>query len=457
MEYLKDHKEIRFIRMVYPDILGHMRDQMIPVDRVESFLDDGAGIDGSSVTGLREGVNESDLLFMPESESFLPLPWVYRAKTEAFVHDGAHVEYPLWREALFFGKLLTPDGKPFEGDTRHVLDRYIEESMSNLFTDFMVGPELEFFLFPNDREPIPTDKGEYHAGGKFGEVRKEVQLLFENMGWECDHHEVANGQHEIDLRYDTAKRMADKIMVVKYAIKSIAEAHGLHASFMPKPVNGINGSGMHVHQSLWKGDENLFYDADGEFGLSDFARKYIAGLMIFGPPFALVLNPLINSYKRLVPGHEAPTRVTWGVQNRSAYVRVPENIRGNPKATRVELRSPDPAGNPYLGFASMLASGLQGWKSDVKVPNPISENVYTMADDDERLVYERHSETSCTFLRDLPANLGEAISRFRENDLAFDAFGEHIVEELIRIKRHEWARYNEWVTDFEIREYLPKV
>ncbi len=466
VEYLKAHPEIEFVRMVYPDILGCMMDQSLPVSEVldsDNFLENGAGIDGSSVKGLREeGVNESDLLFMPDIRTFLPLPWVYRSETEVFMPEDNKPGFPTWREAIFFGHILNPEGKNFAGDTRYALESFIEKSKADLFTDFRIGPEFEFYLFPGKNDPSPTDHGQYHTGGSFGEVRKEVQLLFSELGWECDHHEVGPGQHELDLKHDSALKMADKIMIAKYALKRVAraykidETHRLHASFMPKPMNGKPGSGMHVHQSLWKDGENLFFDEADEFGLSEFARKYIAGLMLYEPGLSLAMNQWINSYKRLVPNHEAPTRVTWGVENRSAYVRVPKNGKKNPKAARAELRVIDPACNPYMAILASLASGLKGYTVNAKVPNPVKENVWKMKPDDDRLVYERDG-TSRTFLRDLPANLGEAMERFRESELAVPVFGEHIVNELLRNKVRDWERYNAWVTDYEINNYLPKL
>ncbi len=447
-DYLKKHPEIKFIRMVYPDILGQMRDQSVPVGRVDGFFGDGVGFDGSSVTGLREGVNESDLIFRPEPETFTALPWVYEGKARMFSGDKSEPHYPLWREALVFGYVHTPDGEHFEGDVRYVLRKILDDGIqTGLFDSMMVGPELEFFLFPDDRTPKPTDVGQYHAGGLYGEVRKEVQLLFEGMNWECDHHEVARGQHELDLKYDDVMEMADRVMFMRYAIKRIAKAHGVYATFMPKPVNGENGSGMHVHQSLWKGDENLFFDAAADYNLSEIARGYIAGLVEYGPQFTLVWNQWVNSYKRLVPGYEAPTYVAWGRQNRSAYIRVPEYARGKNHAARVELRSPDPALNPYLGFAAMLAAGMAGIRNRLGFSEPVEDNIFEM---DPELRRERG-------ITDLPADMGAALDAFENSDLAKSVLGEHICRELLRNKRHEWNEYNMMVTDYEIERYLPNL
>jgi glutamine synthetase len=445
---LKDHPEIKFIRMAYPDVLGQMRDQSVPVETVEGFFEDGVGFDGSSVTGLREGVNESDLIFRPEPRTFVALPWVYEGKTKRF--SGAKNEpcYPVWREAMVFGYIHAPDGEHFDGDARYVLKRVLEhEAKEGGFDRMMVGPELELFLFPDDRTPVPSDSGQYHAGGLYGEMRKEVQLLFDYMEWECDHHEVAGGQHELDLKYSDAMDMADRVMFLRYAIRRIAKSYGLHATFMPKPVNGQNGSGMHTHQSLWRAGENLFFDAKTEYNLSQMARGYIAGLMEYGPQFTLVWNQWVNSYKRLVPGYEAPTYVAWGRQNRSAYIRVPEYARGKNHAARAELRSPDPALNPYLGFATMLAAGMEGVRKKLPFSAPVEDNIFEM---DAALRQERG-------IRDLPGDMGAALKAFEGSELARRVLGEHVWGELIRNKLHEWQEYNMMVTDYEIKRYLPNM
>lgn len=448
MSLLKEHPEIKFIRMVYPDVLGQMRDQSVPVHKVESFFGDGAGFDGSSVTGLREGVNESDLIFRPEPATFVALPWVYEGQTRMFGGGVDEPGFPVWREAMVFGYIHTPDGSHFEGDARYVLRRVLDEEMAaGIFDSVKVGPELEFFLFPDDRTPVPTDTGQYHAGGLYGEMRKEIQLLFEDMDWECDHHEVAGGQHELDLKYAEAMGMADRVMFLRYAIKRIAKSYGLYATFMPKPVNGENGSGMHTHQSLWKESENLFFDANADYHLSELARGYIAGLMEYGPHFTLAWNQWVNSYKRLVPGYEAPTYVAWGRQNRSAYIRVPEYARGKNHAARVELRSPDPALNPYLGFATMLAAGMEGVRNNLSFSEPVEDNIFEM---DPALRKEKG-------IKDLPADMGAALDAFENSPVTKRVLGEHVWRELLRNKRHEWNEYNMMVTDYEIERYLPSL
>jgi glutamine synthetase len=448
MSCLKEYPEIKFIRMVYPDILGQMRDQSVPVERVEGFFGDGAGFDGSSVTGLREGVSESDLIFHPEAKTFVPMPWVYEGKTKTYLGKNHEPQFPTWREAIVFGYIHTPEGEHFEGDARYVLKSVLDkEKKSGFFDEMMVGTELEFFLFPDDRTPVPTDSGEYHLGGLYGELRKEVQLLFENMNWECDHHEVARGQHELDLKYTNALDMADRVMLMRYAIKRIAKSNNLYATFMPKPVNGENGSGMHVHQSLWKDGANLFFDAAADYNLSAAARGYIAGLMKYGPEFTLVWNQWVNSYKRLVPGYEAPTYVAWGRQNRSAYIRVPEYSRGKNHAARVELRSPDPALNPYLGFATMLAVGIEGIRSKIKFSEPVEDNIFEM-----NAALRQEKEIS-----DLPGDMGVALEAFEGSEFARRVLGEHVWRELVRNKRHEWSEYNLKVTDYEIERYLPNL
>jgi len=444
--YLEDHPEIKFVRMAYPDVLGQMRDQAIPVERIDGFIEDGAGFDGSSVTGLREGVSESDLIFRPDLSTFYPLPWAYEGKAKTFIGDGGEPKKPCWREATVFGYIHTPDGNHFDGDSRYVLKKIIDkEKKSGLFDTMMIGAELEFFLFPDDKTPEPTDHGLYHLGGLYGQLRKEVQLLFEDLNWECDHHEVAEGQHELDLKYAEALSTADIVMLSRYAIKRVAREHGVYATFMPKPLDTQNGSGMHTHQSLWKNGNNVFFDTKEEYSLSKTARGYIAGLLKHGPEFTLVWNQWVNSYKRLVPGYEAPTYLAWGRQNRSAYVRVPEYGRGKSSAARAELRSPDPALNPYLAFAGMLAAGMEGIKKKLKFSDPIEENIFEMAPD----------LRTGRGIMDLPGDMGAALDEFEHSRLAKSSLGAHVHKELIRNKRYEWSEYNRWVTDFEIRRYLP--
>jgi glutamine synthetase len=445
-DFLAEHPEIRFIRVVYPDVLGQMRDQSIPVHRLDVLFGDGVGFDGSSVTGLREGVNESDLNFRPEPATFTALPWVYEGKAKAYPGEGKEPKNLCWREAMVFGFIYTPENEHFEGDSRYILHQTLERGRkSGLFDEMMVGPELEFFLFEGDKTPVPADKGGYHMAGHFGEVRKEVQLFFENMNWECDHHECALGQHEMDMRYGNALEMADRVMLARYAIKKIARTYGVYATFMPKPLDGQNGSGMHVHQSLWKGGGNLFFAAEEEYKLSKTAKGYIAGLLEHGPEFTIVWNQWVNSYKRIVPGYEAPTYLAWGRQNRSAYIRVPECSGDPSRTTRAELRSPDPATNPYLAFAGMLAAGVHGITGKLKFSAPVEENIFEM---DAELRRKRG-------IRDLPPDMGEAILAFEQSELARSTYGEHIYRELIRNKRHEWAEYNRKVTDYEIEKYLP--
>ncbi len=455
-EYLKGHEEIAFIRVAYPDILGELRDQMFPLigkksrlEVLDRFFDNGIGIDGSSVTGFREGVNESDLRFMPEARTFRPLPWAYEGKTLSFSDGSAIAGYPVWREAMIFGHILDPEGRPFGGDSRHVLKKFLEEKRGDTFTDFKVGPEFEFYFFFDKDRPTVTDTGTYHIGGSFGEIRKEVQMLFPDLGWECDHHEVGPGQHEVDLEYGDAMDMADRVALIKYALKRVAKSHGIYASFMPKPMNGEAGSGMHVHQSLWNGSNNLFSDKRARFGISRLARKYIAGLIAHGRPLAFLCNQYVNSYKRLVPNHEAPTRLVWGSQNRSAYVRVPED------GGRIELRSPDPSLNPWLGFTGMLAAGIAGVEEDLFVPNPVSENVFQT--DEKAVRRAMYGNRREQYRWELPANLGEAIDAFRESEVMEYALGRHMVDALIREKTLEWESFCSHVTDYETDHYLPRL
>ncbi len=309
---LDRRRRIEFIRVVFPDILGRPMDFSFPVSELEGAFREGKGFDGSSVEGFVR-IEESDLVIKPDPRTFRLLPWTYRG----FDAETA------WREAVMFGDIRNPDGTPYAGDSRHILGTVLRRAREEFgFDGFCVGPELEFFLFPGDREPRPLDDGGYFFAGRHGEIRKEVQILLEQMGIpaEYDHHEVAHGQHEIDLRYAPALEMADIAMIFRYMVKRVARVHGLYATFMPKPINGQNGSGMHVHQSLWKGVRNVFFDKNGAYHLSDTARAYVAGLIHHAREISAVLSQWVNSYKRLIEGYEAPVYVAWGQRNRSAYI-----------------------------------------------------------------------------------------------------------------------------------------
>ena len=436
---------IQFIRIVFSDILGRHMDFTIPSDELEKAFQEGKGFDGSSVEGFVR-IEESDLIIRPEAATFRILPWEYKG----------FYEETRWREAVMFGDILTPEGLHHEGDTRFTLKRMLDRAQTKFGVDaFMVGPELEFFLFPDKCRAQPLDEGGYFFSGSHGEIRKEIQLLLKKMGVvsEYDHHEVANGQHEIDLRYLDALEMADTGMLFRYMVKKVARMHNLYGTFMPKPLNGQNGSGMHVHQSLWSRGNNIFFDPENEYHLSLTARRYIAGLMEHSGEISPLLCQWVNSFKRLIEGYEAPVYIAWGQRNRSAYVRVPEYQPGKEKSTRIELRSPDPSCNLYLAFAVMLAAGLRGIEGEYDMPDPVEENIYTMSNSKQKKFH----------IKTLPRNLEEAIKLMEKSELIKETLGDHIFRAFIANKKWEIRRYTQnvskeydkQVSDYEIREYLP--
>ncbi len=435
---------IEFVRIIFPDILGRHMDFSIPVDELDRAFREGKGFDGSSVEGFVR-IEESDLVIKPDPRTFRVLPWVYRGFED-------HLQ---WREAILFGDILTPEGKPYEGDSRHVLKRVLEYGREEFaIDDVMVGPELEFFIFPEKTRAVPLDDGGYFFGGRHGEIRKEIQLRLKRMGIESeyDHHEVAHGQHEVDLKYLSALEMADVCMIFRYMVKKVARMHGLYATFMPKPLNGQNGSGMHVHQSLWSKGKNLFFQLDEDYHLTDTARSYVAGLIQHAQEISAVFCQWVNSYKRLIEGYEAPVYVAWGQRNRSAYIRVPEYQPGREEATRIELRSPDPACNMYLAFAVMCAAGMQGIAGHYTLPDPLEENVYEMS----------HSRQKKLNIKTLPANLERAVLAMEKSALLEKTLGTHVFQTFIANKRWEVEEYgknvsreyDKQVSDFEIQKYL---
>jgi glutamine synthetase len=436
---------IQFVRVMFPDILGRQMDFSFPSSELRRAFKEGKGFDGSSVEGFVR-IEESDLVIKPDPSTFRLLPWEYKG-FEGQVR---------WREAVLFGDILTPEGEPYEGDSRARLKRALAKSRDEYgFDDFKCGPELEFFIFPDDRTAIPTDEGGYFFGGRHGEVRKEIQLLLKKMGIESeyDHHEAANGQHEIDLKYANALEIADEAMLFRYMVKKVARMHGLYATFMPKPINGQNGSGMHVHQSLWKGGKNVFFDPKSPIHLSETAVRYVAGLLAHARETSAVFSQWMNSYKRLIEGYEAPVYIAWGQKNRSAYIRVPEYQPGKEHATRIELRCPDPGCNIYLSLAVMLTAGLAGIGGNYALPDAVEENIYKMS----------NSRQKKREIRTLPRNLQEAVRIMEKSDLMKDALGRHIFERFLANKRHEIEEYgnnvsgdfDRRVSDYEIRKYLP--
>ncbi len=437
--------DIRFIRLVFPDILGRPMDFTIPASELGAAFKEGKGFDGSSIAGFVR-IEESDLVIKPDPRTFRVLPWTYTGFAEGV----------RWREAVMFGDVLQPDGTVYAGDSRAALKRVLARARKELaIEDFKCGPELEFFIFPSSDAPALTDAGGYFFSGRHGEIRKEIQLLLHRMGiaTEFDHHEAAPSQHEIDLRFLDAVEMADTAMIFRYMVKKVCRMHGLYATFMPKPVNGHNGSGMHVHQSLWRGGKNLFFDKNGPYHLSLLARRYMAGLMTHAREISAVLSQWANSYKRLIEGYEAPVYVAWGQRNRSAYIRVPEYQPGKEKATRIELRAADPACNIYLAFAVMLAAGAEGIRRRYELVEPVEENIYRMSG-----ARQKRFE-----IRTLPRDLEEAVRVMEKSVVVREALGDNIFGKLVANKLKEVDEYgrnvsgefDKQVSDHEIRRYLP--
>jgi len=382
----KEH-DVKFIRLWFTDILGMLKSFAITVEELEGALEEGMGFDGSSIQGFAR-IDESDMVALPDPDTFQLLPW--RPKEHHAV-------------ARMFCDILRPGGEPFEGDPRYVLKGNLKRAADLGYT-FYVGPELEYFYFRDSKGTEPLDEGGYFDMTPLDtatDLRRETVLTLEEMGIgvEYSHHEVATSQHEIDMRYTDALTMADSVMTYRLVIKQIALSHGVYATFMPKPVYGINGSGMHVHQSLFTGDRNAFFDKDDKYHLSKIGKCYIAGLLKHAPEITAIANQWVNSYKRLIPGYEAPVYLSWARRNRADLIRVPEYKPGKENATRVEFRSPDPACNPYLIFSVMLAAGLEGVEKEYEVPDPIEENVYEMTEEERK---RRNIGT-------LPGSLFEAI------------------------------------------------
>ncbi|MHC4605777.1 MAG: glutamine synthetase family protein [Planctomycetota bacterium] len=425
--------DIKFIKVWFSDILGTLKSFTIPVEELRHAFEEGVGFDGSSIEGFTR-IDESDMLAWPDPATFQTLPW--RPKEKGV--------------GRMFADIKNPNGTPFEGCPRHVLNRNLERMKKLGFTEFCVGPELEYFYFKSAQDPEPLDKGGYFDAVPRDEaidIRRETVLALDamNIPVEYAHHEVAWSQHEIDLRYQDAVTMADTVMTHRFVVKEIAYQHGVYATFMPKPLNNQNGSGMHTHMSLFRDKRNAFFDPKGKWNISDDCRKFVAGIMRHAPEIALVTNPTVNSYKRLVPGYEAPVYITWALRNRSDMVRIPDYKPGKEKATRIEFRSPDPSVNPYLAFAAMLACGLEGIEKNYDVPAPVEENVY-------RMPPERRADLG---IRSLPGSLIEAIQAAEQSDVLKCCLGDHVFENLIGSKKIEWNKFRTWVTTFELETYLP--
>jgi glutamine synthetase len=432
LKMAKDH-DVKFIRLWFTDILGMLKSFAITVEELEGAMEEGMGFDGSSIEGFAR-IDESDMVAMPDPDTFQLLPWRPRE------HRAV---------ARMFCDILKPGGQPFEGDPRFVLKKNLKRA-ADLGYNFYVGPELEYFYFKDSCGTEILDSGGYFDLTPLDaatEMRRETVLTLEEMGIgvEYSHHEVAPSQHEIDMRYTDALTMADNVMTYRLVVKQIALSHGVYATFMPKPVFGINGSGMHVHQSLFKGDRNAFFDAKDSYHLSKEAKCYIGGLLQHAPAITAITNQWVNSYKRLVPGYEAPVYLSWARRNRSDLIRVPEYRPGREKATRVEYRSPDPACNPYLAFSVMLAAGLDGIENNCMPPKPIEENVYEMSE-------KERAERGITTL---PGSLQEAIMLTESDEVVKNALGDHIFSAFIENKKIEWDNYRTQVSEYELERYLP--
>ncbi len=424
-------RDIHFVRFWFTDVLGFLKSFAVTDSELEGAFEEGMGFDGSSIDGFTR-IQESDMVAFPDAATFQVLPW---RPGESGV-------------ARVFCDVNNPDGSPFDGDPRYALRRVLGKAAKMGYTMY-VGPELEFFYFADENGTDILDKGGYFDLTPLdvaSDLRRETVLMLEQMGIpvEYSHHEVAPSQHEIDLRYCDALSMADNVMTYRLVVKEIAYANGVYATFMPKPIQGQNGSGMHTHQSLFTKDGNAFFDPKDKYHLSKVAKHYIAGLLKYAPEFCAVTNPLVNSYKRLVPGYEAPVYVSWAMRNRSAMVRVPMYKPGKEAATRIELRSPDPSANPYLAFAVMLGAGLKGIEEKLPLPEESSNNIFDMTEE----------ELEAAGIETLPANLGDAIERFEHSTLMKEVLGEHIHEFYVENKKAEWADYLMDVSQWELDRYL---
>ncbi len=427
-------KNVSFIQFWFTDVLGALKSFAVTPSELESGMMEGMGFDGSSIEGFAR-IEESDMIAKPDPTTFQMVPW-------------RDVERPV---ARMFCDILNPDGTPYAGDPRYVLKRLLKDTSAQGYTLY-VGPELEYFYFKDNKGTEIIDKGGYFDsrpldGGST--LRRETIFGLQSMDIDVEysHHEVAPSQHEIDLRYDEGLRMADKTMTYRLVVKEIARQHNVYATFMPKPMFGENGSGMHVHQSLFQGKKNAFHDGNDKYHLSDMAKHYIAGLLRHAPEMTAVTNQWVNSYKRLVPGYEAPVYVSWARRNRSAMVRVPMYKPGKEEATRVEFRSADPACNPYLAFAVMLGAGLEGIKHKYELPAPVEEDIYDM----------NPAQRKDHGITDLPENLYAAIKETEKSELVKNVLGDHVFNKFIENKKIEWDQYRTHVSQYELEKYLPRM
>ncbi len=427
-----EERDIRFIRLWFTDVLGFLKSVAITSSELEGAFAEGIGFDGSSIDGFAR-LQEADMIAIPDASTFQVLPW----RPEA---QGV---------ARMFCDVFTPDGQAFAADPRNVLRKQLQKAADLGFT-FYIHPEMEFFLFPSQDDPTPLDNGGYFDMTPLDvqqDFRRQAINMLEKMGIsvEFSHHEVAPSQHEIDLRYADALTMADNIMTFRLIIKEIALQRGIYATFMPKPIEDQWGSSMHLHLSLFEGDENVFHDANNPYHLSTQARQFMAGLLRHAREYTAVTNQWINSYKRLVPGFEAPVHVSWGHSNRSTMIRIPMHKPRKGPSTRMEVRSPDPACNPYLAFAMLLAAGLKGIEEGYELPDEAEDNIYEMTP----------AERAAMGITSLPRSLGEALGEMERSELVAETLGEHLFNFFLANKRREWDQYASHVTEFELNRYLP--
>ena len=426
-----DDQNVRYIRLWFTDILGQLKGMSITRAELEEVIDNGQGFDGSSIQGYVR-IEESDLMAWPDFRTFRIIPWDIGGE----------------RVAMMFCDIKNPDDTPYEGDPRYILKKLVEKGNEQGFT-FNVGPELEYFYFRTNGDLEFMDAGGYfdYSTIDIGTIlRKKTCRHLENLGVpvECSHHEVAPSQHEIDLKYQDALVMADFCMLYRMVVKETALKEGIYATFMPKPAFGENGSGMHIHMSMFENDKNLFFSPDGEYNLSDTAKSFMAGVLHHIKAITLITNQWVNSYKRLVPGYEAPCYISWGRRNRSSLIRVPMYRVGKEKATRIELRSPDPACNPYLAFAVIMAAGLDGVENKYPLPAPVEDNIFHMSP----------AQKKKRKIDELPSSLENAVSEFKKNKVMREALGDHIFDTLIANKTKEWDEYRTHVSRYELDKYL---
>jgi glutamine synthetase len=426
-------EKVEFVLLWFTDIEGHLKSFAITPAELEDAMNDGMGFDGSSITGFN-AIEESDMVAIPDPETFQLMPWVEgETKVARMICD-----------------IVTPDGNPYEGDSRYVLRRALERMKSMGFDTFNVGPELEYFIFRDDKDTQTLDEGGYFAMTTLDaatELRQQTVRALEGMGIPIEyvHHEVGPSQHEIDMRFADALTMADHTVTYRLIVKEVAKKAGFHATFMPKPIFGENGSGMHTHQSLFADGRNAFFDGEDKWHLSEQGKAFIAGQLRHAREIAAIFAQWVNSYKRLVPGYEAPVYVAWSQRNRSALIRIPVYKPGHEQATRAEIRCPDPACNPYLTFACLLHAGLDGIEQGLELPEPMETNLY-------HLTPEQRRERGIT---SLPETLGEAIDELAESELARQALGPHIFDRYVELKRKEWDDYRVQLTGWELERYLP--